>query len=71
MWHCKEMEVYGQVEVNPLGGLSGCGACLFSQIGDGRMVYRLEWEGEFIVTLDGVKKRGGKDEDEEEGAGHR
>lgn len=71
MWHCKEMEVYGLVEVNPFGGLSGCGACLFSQIGDRRMVYGLEWEGKFIVTLDRVKKRCGKDEDGEQGARHR
>mgnify|MGYP004501280199 CR=1 FL=1 len=47
------------VEVNPFGALSGCGACLFSWVEDGRVLYGLEKEVEFVVTLDvGDAKKG-------------
>jgi hypothetical protein len=39
------------VELNPFGALSGCGACLFNWVLDGRVMYGLE-EPQFIVTLD-------------------
>lgn len=39
------------VEINPFGALSGCGACLFNWILDGRVLYGLE-EAQFAVTLD-------------------
>ena len=39
------------VEINPFGALSGCGACLFNWVRDGRMLYGLE-EAQFAVTLD-------------------
>lgn len=40
------------VEVNPFGALSGCGACLFNWVKDGTVLYGLQSEIEFAVTLD-------------------
>lgn len=40
------------VEVNPFGALSGCGACLFHWVRDGRVLYGLEEDVEFVVTLE-------------------
>ncbi|KZM25461.1 uncharacterized protein EKO05_0007378 [Ascochyta rabiei] len=40
------------VEVNPSGALSGCGACLFNWVSDGRVMYGLDEDVEFIVTMD-------------------
>jgi hypothetical protein len=39
------------VEINPFGALSGCGACLFNWVIDGRVLYGLE-EPLFAVTLE-------------------
>ncbi|KAI4950398.1 hypothetical protein J4E91_004280 [Alternaria rosae] len=39
------------VEINPFGALSGCGACLFNWILDGRVLYGLE-KPEFTVTVE-------------------
>ncbi|KAI4652413.1 hypothetical protein J4E93_002615 [Alternaria ventricosa] len=39
------------VEINPFGALSGCGACLFNWVLDGRVLYGLE-EPEFTVTVE-------------------
>jgi hypothetical protein len=38
------------IEVNPFGAMSGCGACLFHWVADGRMLYGLEGS-EIAVTL--------------------
>ncbi|KAJ4351026.1 hypothetical protein N0V95_004197 [Ascochyta clinopodiicola] len=40
------------VEVNPFGALSGCGACLFNWVGDGKVLYGLQEGVEFIVSTD-------------------
>lgn len=40
------------VEINPFGALSGCGACLFNWVRDGKQLYGLEGGVEFIVTLE-------------------
>jgi hypothetical protein len=42
------------VEVNPFGALSGCGACLFNWVRDGRVLYGLKEDVEFVVTLAGA-----------------
>ncbi|KAI4658932.1 uncharacterized protein J4E79_006692 [Alternaria viburni] len=39
------------VEINPFGALSGCGACLFNWVLDGKVLYGLE-EPEFTVTVE-------------------
>ncbi|KAI4681793.1 uncharacterized protein J4E84_007389 [Alternaria hordeiaustralica] len=39
------------VEINPFGALSGCGACLFNWVLDGRVLYGLE-EPQFTVTVE-------------------
>jgi len=39
------------VEINPFGALSGCGACLFNWIKDGKTLYGLQ-EAQFIFTLE-------------------
>lgn len=39
------------VEINPFGAMSGCGACLFNWALDGRVMYGLEEEVTFAVTL--------------------
>ena len=39
------------VEINPFGALSGCGACLFNWVLDGRVVYGLD-EPQFTVTVE-------------------
>ncbi|RAR04555.1 hypothetical protein DDE82_004512 [Stemphylium lycopersici] len=41
------------VEINPFGALSGCGACLFNWVLDGKVLYGLG-EAQFAVTLDGA-----------------
>jgi hypothetical protein len=38
------------VEINPFGAMSGCGACLFNWVLNGKMLYGLE-KAEFAVTL--------------------
>jgi hypothetical protein len=38
------------VEINPFGATSGCGACLFNLLIDGRIMYGLEGEV-FAVML--------------------
>jgi hypothetical protein len=40
------------VEINPFGALSGCGACLFNWVLDGKVLYGLE-EPQFVVTVEG------------------
>jgi hypothetical protein len=40
------------VEINPFGAMSGCGACLFNWVIDGRMLYGLE-ESVVAIVLDG------------------
>jgi hypothetical protein len=39
------------VEINPFGALSGCGACLFNWVLDGKVLYGLE-EAQFILTVE-------------------
>jgi hypothetical protein len=39
------------VEINPFGAMSGCGACLFQWVVDGRVLYGLE-ECEIAMTLE-------------------
>jgi hypothetical protein len=39
------------VEINPFGALSGCGACLFNWVLDGKVLYGLE-EAQFTVTVE-------------------
>jgi hypothetical protein len=38
------------VEINPFGAMSGCGACLFNWVIDGRILYGME-ERVFAVVL--------------------
>ncbi|KAF1849812.1 uncharacterized protein K460DRAFT_390464 [Cucurbitaria berberidis CBS 394.84] len=38
------------VEINPFGAQSGCGACLFNWVLDGKVLYGLE-EAQFVITL--------------------
>ncbi|KAJ4983595.1 hypothetical protein SVAN01_10914 [Stagonosporopsis vannaccii] len=38
------------VEVNPFGALSGCGACLFNWVKDGKILYGLQTEVQFAIT---------------------
>ncbi|KAL1797281.1 hypothetical protein ACET3X_003887 [Alternaria dauci] len=38
------------IEINPFGALSGCGACLFNWVLDGKVMYGLE-EPEFTITV--------------------
>ncbi|KAF9693463.1 hypothetical protein EKO04_008318 [Ascochyta lentis] len=38
------------LEINPFGALSGCGACLFNWVSDGRAMYGLQEDVEFVVT---------------------
>ena len=52
----KEGKVMQFVEVNPFGGLSGCGACLFNWVRDGKMLYGLK-KAEFAVTLASSESR--------------
>lgn len=52
------------VEVNPFGALSGCGACLFNWVRDGRVLYGLEDDVEFIVTLDQMEAEGASDRED-------
>lgn len=41
------------VELNPFGALSGCGACLFNWVKDGKMLYGIGGDDiEFTVTLE-------------------
>lgn len=39
------------VELNPFGAMSGCGACLFQWITDGKVLYGLD-EAEFAITAE-------------------
>ncbi len=38
------------VELNPFGAMSGCGACLFNWVLDGKVLYGLE-EAQFLITM--------------------
>jgi hypothetical protein len=38
------------VDINPFGAMSGCGACLFNWVLDGKVMYGLE-EPQFTVTV--------------------
>ncbi|KAH6639700.1 hypothetical protein C7974DRAFT_449842 [Boeremia exigua] len=46
------------VELNPFGALSACGSCLFNWITDGRVLYGLEKNVEFAITLSAYDSQG-------------
>ncbi|KAF2439674.1 hypothetical protein P171DRAFT_436296 [Karstenula rhodostoma CBS 690.94] len=47
------------VEANPFGALSGCGACLFNWVRDGKLLYGLDEDVEFAVTLEARDENAG------------
>jgi len=56
----KEGKKVELVEINPFGAMSGCGACLFNWVLDGRVLYGLE-KAQFAVTLSPGTKQIGLD----------
>jgi hypothetical protein len=45
------------VEMNPFGALSICGACLFNWVNDGRVLYGLDENAEFVITSEQIDTR--------------